>query len=265
MLKGEKKYNFRDRKVVRMARKSRNYMEASFFHIMVQGLNKEYIFNSNIDKKEYLRIIQNTKIQYDIEIVSYCIMDNHVHILVGVKKIEELSKFMHKINTIYALYYNNKYNRVGYVYRDRYKSQIIYSEKQFYTCINYIHNNPVKAGICKNACEYEYSSCKNFGNGFKFVSNVSSEENKNLNFLEDEEQTENEIQELIKKYLVYNNLKLEDLKENKEYLKDLIEILRNKYNVSLRKIAIYLKIPRETIRRLKNRIIKKWVKKGRPY
>lgn len=251
-VKGERKYDFRDRKVVFMARKSRNYMESSFFHIMVQGLNKEYIFNSNIDKKEYLRIIQNTKIQYNIEIVSYCIMDNHVHLLVGVKKNEELSKFMHKVNTLYALYYNKKYDRVGYVYRNRYKSQIIYSEKQFYTCINYIHNNPVKAGICKNPYEYEYSSFKDFDDGFKFDSNVHNEETGNITFIEDEEQTENEIQELIENYLIYNSLKLEKLKENKENLKELIEILRNKYNISLRKIAMYLNIPRETIRRLQN-------------
>lgn len=254
-VKGEKeKYNFWDRKVVFMARKSRNYIEASFFHIMVQGLNKEYIFDSDMDKKEYLRIIQSTKTQYNIEIVSYCIMDNHVHILVGVKKLEELSKFMHRINTLYALYYNKKYNRVGYVYRDRYKSQVIYSEKQLHTCINYIHNNPIKAGICKNPYEYEYSSFKDFDNDLKFVSNIHNEENKDIVFLEDEEQSENEIQELIKNYLIYNNLKLEELKENKENLKELIEILKDKYNISLRKIAIYLNIPRETIRILYNQV-----------
>ena len=235
-----------------MARKLRNYIESSFFHIMVQGLNKEYIFNVDIDKKEYLKIMKNVEMQYDVEIISYCIMDNHVHLLVRIKKTDDLSKFMHKINTLYALYYNKKYNRVGYVYRDRYKSQVIYSEKQLYICINYIHNNPIKAGICTYPYQYKYSSFRNFSfSNLEFISDVQNKQkDENMFFLEDEEQTEKEVQELIRNYLINNNIKLEELHDNKENLKELIGVLRNRYNVSLRKIAIYLKIPRESIRRL---------------
>lgn len=233
-----------------MARKSRNYMEASFFHIMVQGINKEYIFNSNIDKKKYLEIMQNTKIQYNIELIAYCIMGNHVHLLVSIKNVEDLSKYMHKINTLYALYYNKKYNRVGYVYRDRYKSQIICSEKQLYICINYIHNNPVKASICEFPYQYEYSSFKYCNISFNSIN--SKEEDSNIKFIEDEEQTKNEIKEIIKDYLINKNLKIEELRNNKKELIELIQILKCNYDVSLRKIAIYLMIPRETIRRLLN-------------
>ena len=134
-----------------MARGPRNHINMSFYHIMVQGINKEYIFNKDEDKRQYLKFINKVKGEIDIYIISYCIMDNHVHILIKEDSIERVSHFMHKINTLYAIYFNKKYNRVGYVFRDRYKSQAIYSEKQLYTCINYIHNNPVKAGICKIA------------------------------------------------------------------------------------------------------------------
>lgn len=237
-----------------MARKSRNYIKSSFFHVMVQGINKEYIFNTDIDKKEYLKIMKNTETQYDVEIISYCIMDNHVHLLVRIEKTDDLSKFMHKINTLYALYYNKKYDRVGYVYRDRYKSQIIYSEKQLYICINYIHNNPIKAGICTYPYQYKYSSFINFSlSNLECISNMQKEqEDEKIFFLEDEEQTEKEIQKLISDYLINNNIKLEELRNNKDNLKELIELLRNTYNVSLRKIAVYLKIPRESIRRLQS-------------
>lgn len=237
-----------------MARKSRNYIKSSFFHVMVQGINKEYIFNTDIDKKEYLKIMKNTETQYDVEIISYCIMDNHVHLLVRIEKTDVLSKFMHKINTLYALYYNKKYDRVGYVYRDRYKSQIIYSEKQLYICINYIHNNPIKAGICTYPYQYKYSSFINFSlSNLECISNMQKEqEDEKIFFLEDEEQTEKEIQKLISDYLINNNIKLEELRNNKDNLKELIELLRNTYNVSLRKIAVYLKIPRESIRRLQS-------------
>ena len=118
-------------------------------------------------------------------------MDNHVHILIKEDSIERVSHFMHKINTIYAMYFNKKYNRIGYVFRDRYKSQAIYSEKQLYTCINYIHNNPVKAGICKIASEYEYSSYNEYiENKEKIQKNINGvlikedTVNKKENFLE---------------------------------------------------------------------------------
>ena len=183
-----------------MARGPRNYINMPFYHIMVQGINKEYIFNKVEDKRQYLKFINKAKDETDIYIVSYCIMDNHVHILVKEKSIEDLSRFMHKINTLYAIYYNKKYNRVGYVFRDRYKSQVIYSEKQLYTCINYIHNNPVKAGICKLASEYEYSSYNEYMknmeeiqrniNGLLIKENIAD---KKENFLEIEEDLINDV------------------------------------------------------------------------
>ena len=144
----------------------------------------------------------------DVKVISHCVMDNHVHLVAEIKEMKELSKFMHKVNTLYAMYYNKKYDRVGYVYRDRYKSQAIYSEKQLYTCINYVHNNPVKAAICKHPSEYKYSSYNDFEFDFKKVIDAYQKKEDNIKFLEDEEQTEREIRELVEKYLINNNLQL---------------------------------------------------------
>lgn len=239
-----------------MPRNSRNYINTTFFHIMVQGLNKEFIFNKDEDKKQYLKFVNKIKKEVNIMIISYCIMDNHVHILVKTDTINQLSRFMHKVNTLYAIYYNKKYNRVGYVFRDRYKSQIIYSEKQLYTCINYIHNNPVKAQICKFPCEYEYSSYneyrKNMETFEKDIKAILNEKNTlqeaDIIFLEDENEKEEEIQNTIKEYLYANKLNLDTLKKDAEHLRKIIILLKNNYNLSLRKISTYIKVGRETVR-----------------
>ena len=107
-----------------MARTSRNNMgNSSFFHVMVQGINKEYIFNTEKNKKKYLEeIYKNNK---DVEIIAYCIMNNHTHILVQTEKMQNIEDWMRKSNTSYALYYNKIKERVGYVFRDRYKLQPI--------------------------------------------------------------------------------------------------------------------------------------------
>ena len=240
-----------------MARGPRNYTNMLFYHIMVQGINKEYIFNKAEDKRQYLKFINKVKDEIDIYVVSYCIMDNHVHLLIKENSIECLSRFMHKVNTLYAMYYNKKYNRVGYVFRDRYKSQVIYSEKQLYTCINYIHNNPVKAGICMFASEYDYSSyneyIKNIEKIQKNINGLFTKEeieDKNEDFLEIEEEKEIEIKNAIGEHMRIHNVNFDTLKNEKKNLKDIINMLKNNYGLSLRQISTYINVGRETVRNI---------------
>lgn len=105
-----------------MPRQPRNNIKTYYFHVMTQGINKEYIFNNDIDTKYYIKIMYEQKEDLDIKIISYCIMNNHAHILICTKDVADLSKYMQKVNTRYAVYYNKKYNRVGYVFRDRYNT-----------------------------------------------------------------------------------------------------------------------------------------------
>ena len=76
--------------------------------------------------------------------------------------IKQISNFMKNINSIYAMYYNKKTDRVGYVFRNRFKSVPIMDRKQLYTCIKYIHMNPVKAGKVKEESDYRYSSYNDY-------------------------------------------------------------------------------------------------------
>ena len=85
-------------------------------------------------------------------------MNNHAHFLVHTEDINEISKFMHKLNLIYSIKYNNYEHRIGVVFRNRYKSEAIYDREYLLNCIKYIHNNPVKAGIVNNCIEYKFSS-----------------------------------------------------------------------------------------------------------
>ena len=110
---------------------------------MVQGINREYIFKDNQTKEVYISILKNKKEEYSVEIIAYCIMNNHAHFLIFSENVNYLSKFMQRVNTSYARFYNKENNRVGYVFRDRYNSQPIYNHTQLYNCIKYIHNNPI--------------------------------------------------------------------------------------------------------------------------
>ncbi len=150
-----------------MSRIARECSDTNCFHVMVQGIAKEYIFDTDEMKNTYIYNLNRFKVDDDIKIIAYCVMDNHCHLLLFVPSVEKLGHFMRRVNTMYAQYYNYKNERVGYVFRDRFKSQAIYDTKYVGNCLCYIHNNPLNAGIVHNAEDYKYSSisCYKYHNG----------------------------------------------------------------------------------------------------
>lgn len=225
-----------------MPRFSRGSINTKYFHVMTQGINKSYIFDKPEDIKYYIKIMYELKNEHNLKIIAYCVMNNHTHMLIHVEKTEELSKYMQKLNSKYALYYNKKYNRVGYVFRDRYKSEGIFSERQFYTCIKYIYDNPVKAGICSKPEQYPYSNYK----PSIYFYNIDSE----YSFMDIEDEIEKNYADEIEKFINTKNMSIWEIRNNDEELKKIIKILKNRHNLSLRKIADVLEIGREKVRTL---------------
>lgn len=221
-----------------MPRFSRGSIKTTYFHVMTQGINKSYIFDKAEDIKYYIKIMHELMKEHNLKIIAYCIMNNHTHMLINVEKIEELSKYMQRLNVKYAKYYNKKYNKVGYVFRDRFKSEGIFSEKQYYTCIKYIYDNPVKAGICHSPEQYPYSNYK------KIPINMIDN---NYTFIDIEDAKEKEYIEEIINNINEKNLNLVDY-NNK--IEKIVKVLKNKYHLSFRKIAKELNIGREKVRKL---------------
>lgn len=217
-----------------MSRKPRFYQGAIFFHVMVQGINKSYIFEDSKDKEYYIKVFKEKVSEYNLQVLTYCVMDNHVHFVIYSENINELSEFMRKINSLYATYYNKKYDRVGYVFRDRFKSQEILSEKQLYTCINYVYNNPVKAGLCVSPKDYRFLE-------FKEKYNMDYEINDDY-FIDIDDEDESD-EDVINNYIYSNKLKIY---ENVSDLKKLIIYLK-KRNISFRRIERIISINRNKL------------------
>ena len=138
-----------------MPRQSRKNLTGEFFHLIVQGINKERIFESDKMKEAYKSLLRKNLKDTKINILAYCVMNNHVHILVHSAEKEQISIFMRKVNTGYAKLYNSLNVRVGYVFRDRYYIQMIKNYTHLFRCIVYIHNNPVKAGLVNAFSQYK--------------------------------------------------------------------------------------------------------------
>ena len=94
-------------------------------------------------------------------------MGNHIHLLIKPEK-EPLEQVFKRIGGRYVYWYNVKYQRVGHLFQDRFKSEPVEDDSYFLTVIRYIHQNPVKAGLCKNIKDYKYSSYAEYNTRGRF-------------------------------------------------------------------------------------------------
>ena len=236
---------------------------------MVQGVNKEYIFNSNEYIEKYLDIINKNKGDYKFTIIAYCIMNNHAHFLVYAEDINDFGKFMHKSNLLYAQLYNKEKERVGVLFRNRYQAEPIYNIKYLINCIKYIHDNPVKAKMVKKCEYYKYSSyCDyKFNRGVtetKIMKEIFGskcnyielfKENFEMRFIdvsdEDIHSTNEYILEGLRAYRKEKRKSIVEILSNREVFKELVVYLNNICKIKYVEIRKFFEISRGTMDSLK--------------
>ena len=123
-----------------MPRKARRREKHLPHHIMSRSIPELNLFQCDEDKEYYLTLLKKSSQVYRVDVLAYCLMDNHVHILVHPQG-GDISKFMKNINNPYARYYNRTYDRRGHLYGDRFKNIVIEDEVQLLRTSTYIHNN----------------------------------------------------------------------------------------------------------------------------
>ncbi len=125
-------------------------------HVILRSINHQDIFYDDLDRKKFLKTIIKTKEKYEYELYAYVLMENHIHVLLNDNQ-NNLSKIIQSLATSYAIYFNKKYDRIGHVFYNRFKSKNIETEMYFLRTLRYIHFNPEKTGICSFE-KYEWSS-----------------------------------------------------------------------------------------------------------
>lgn len=124
---------------------------------MLRGVNQQQIFEDSEDCDKFLQVLKDCKAISEFKLFAYCLMGNHIHILLQETN-EPIELLMKRIATRFVYWYNIKYQRVGHLFQDRFKSEPIENDAYFLTVLRYIHQNPIKAGICKTVADYENSS-----------------------------------------------------------------------------------------------------------
>ena len=148
-----------------MARKTRRENPVGFYHFITRGVNKRKLFHQDKDFKKYLELVREYRDLLGIHIYHYCLMNNHVHILLKAGTMSALSQFGHFTHRRYAYYYCRTYDLSGQVFRRNFVSLPIARDNYLLECGRYIERNPLKAKLVKNLEDYPYSSYAHYVEG----------------------------------------------------------------------------------------------------
>ncbi len=140
-----------------MPRTAREKSKSGIYHVMLRGVNKQQIFEDDEDCQKFLQILKDCKEICEFELFAYCLMGNHIHLLLRANK-EPIETIFKRIGSRFVYWYNIKYERHGHLFQDRYKSEPVDSDNYFIVVLRYILRNPVKAGLCKKPEDYKYSN-----------------------------------------------------------------------------------------------------------
>lgn len=141
-----------------MPRKPRQHSSLDLYHVVIKGINSQLLFEENRDYRKYLEILELHKENCNFDLFAYCLMSNHVHLLIRTNDVP-LASIFRKINTAYANWFNMKYSRSGPLQDGRYYSEPIDSLDYFLSALRYIHRNPLKANLEKNVgSKYPWNS-----------------------------------------------------------------------------------------------------------
>lgn len=163
------------------------FSPGEIFHICTRGVNHENIFKDDADKKRFTALVKHclskkksqsfsTTIRLKREIllppasqslvtlIAYCLMDNHVHLLVKENVEQGTSLFMQRLLNSYARYFNTRNNRSGPLFTGRFRAVLVDDDEQFLHVSRYIHLNPYVAHMINDPFAYKWSSLNSYVN-----------------------------------------------------------------------------------------------------
>jgi REP element-mobilizing transposase RayT len=143
-----------------LGRKPRLDIPGGLYHVTVRGNYQQKIFNSDADRRCYLEFLAYYQKEFTFDCYAFCLMDNHVHLLIQRPRHKSLGEIMQRLNARYSININKKSERVGHLFQGRYHAILVQTDPYLLELTRYIHLNPVRAGLVSHPKDYQWSSCR---------------------------------------------------------------------------------------------------------
>jgi len=252
-----------------MPRQAREKSSSGIYHIMIRGINRQNLFEENADRRRFIEILHHYKTISKYMIYGYCLMDNHVHLLIQEME-EPISNAIKRISSSYVYWFNKKYQRLGHLFQERFKSEAVETDEYFLTVLRYIHQNPIKAAIVKNIGKYEWSSYREYMGtpvitdieyaldlyatdrvkALEIFKKYSNEQNTDqcLEYHEKTSVTDQELLEHLKRYGIVSISEIQKLEKAKR--DDIIKKMKRIEGVTIRQLSRITGISKSVIDRI---------------
>lgn len=142
-----------------MGRPKRIQFAGACYYIVLRGNNRQDIFLSNQDRRQFLAMLKQYKDRFGLKIYAYCLLAHDAHLLVETP-LGNLGQVMQGFNTTYTKYFNGAHNTVGHVFQGRYKALIVDKERYLCEMTRFVHLQPVREGLKDKPWRYAWSSCQ---------------------------------------------------------------------------------------------------------
>ena len=141
------------------ARQARLVAGGTPHHVIQKGNRRQKVFFEKKDREHYLLLLEEKARKYKVEVWAYCLMDNHVHLVVVPGEEKALALAIGETHKEYTRMVNFRERWRGYLWEGRFKSFIV-DEKYLYAAVRYVERNPVRARIVQMAEDYQWSSAR---------------------------------------------------------------------------------------------------------
>ena len=145
-----------------MPRQPRSALPDGFFHVTARGVARAAIFLDQLHYATFMNMFESAAARFDWTSHRYCVLPNHYHLIIETSR-PRLSRGMHRLNFLYAQWFNATHDRVGHVFQNRFGARLIDGDDHFETACEYVDGNPVRAGLCDTPEEWPWSSAGELG------------------------------------------------------------------------------------------------------
>ena len=140
-----------------MARPLRIDLPGNWHHVMNRGTARREVFVQDEDRHDFLELMVQCRLRWSVRTHAYVLMGNHYHLFLEDEH-GFLSRSMRHLDGAYTQRFNRRHHRDGSLFRGRFASKLVQHERYGQVLVDYIHNNPVRAGLILEAEDYPWSS-----------------------------------------------------------------------------------------------------------